>query len=71
MSAPVTNLLRAHWAEVAIRAFQQEAGCDLEDSLGDLLANLMHWAEARGFSFDLAFQRAAEHFTIEHAEAGA
>ena len=41
MSAPVTNLLRAHWAE------------------------------ARGFSFDLAFQRASEHFTIEHAEADA
>ena len=68
MSAPVTNLLRAHWAEVAIRAFQQETGCDPEDSLGDLLTNLMHWAEARGFSFDLAIQRATDLFTIECVE---
>ena len=71
MSAPVSNLLRAHWTEVAMRAFQEQTGADIEDALGDLLANLMHWADARGYAFELALQRAGDHYTAECAEEAA
>lgn len=37
-----TNLDRAAWADSAIRIFWVQAGCDQEDSRGDLLSDLMH-----------------------------
>ncbi len=69
MSAlPVTNLLRACWAEAAIAAFRAQTGADVEDALGDLLADLMHWSDVRGYDFALALARAEDHYRIELAE---
>src|SRR5438105_1714995 len=33
---------RALWAETALQSFMDCTGCDQEDALGDLLADLMH-----------------------------
>jgi hypothetical protein len=54
----ITNLDRANWADKAILAFREQTGCDHEDSLGDLLGDLMHWAAVRNFDFDAALDRA-------------
>lgn len=64
MSTP-TSLQRAAWAEEALLAFRKESRCDHEDSLGDLLADLMHWASFTGFDFDLALDRARMHYDAE------
>ena len=37
-----------------------ETGTDLEDSLGDLLCDLMHWSDRNQFDFDLALDRARD-----------
>lgn len=67
MSAlPITNLLRAYWAEQAITVFRALSGTDLEDALGDLLCDLMHWADAQGYDFALALARAEDHHEAEH-----
>jgi hypothetical protein len=60
-----TNLDRANWADKAILAFREQTGCDHEDSLGDLLGDLMHWADARNFEFDAALDRARHHYEEE------
>ena len=50
-----TNLDRAKWAGNALKLFRLETGCDREDSLTDLLTDLMHWATAKNLAqFDLA-----------------
>ena len=64
-----TNLDRANWADKATRAFREETGCDHEDSLGDLLADLLHWADARNFDFEAALDRARDHYRAEIVEA--
>jgi hypothetical protein len=61
----ITNLDRANWADKAILAFREQTGCDLDDSLGDLLCDLMHWADARNFDFDAALDRARQHYEAE------
>jgi hypothetical protein len=40
-------------------------GTDEEDALGDLLADLMHWADRRNFDFGLALDRARWHYEEE------
>ena len=40
----------------------------MEDALGDLLGDLMHWADAKGFNFELALLRARHHYEAERAE---
>ncbi len=47
----VTNLLRAVWADAAIRQFRSHTGSDYEDALGDLLCDLMHWARRTSLRF--------------------
>lgn len=64
MTSP-TNLQRAVWAESALIAFRKQTGCDHEDSLGDLLCDLMHLAEASELDFDAALDRARFHFDVE------
>jgi hypothetical protein len=64
----ITNLDRANRADKAILAFREQTGCDHEDSLGDLLGDLMHWAELRNFDFDAALDRARHHHKEECAE---
>ncbi|MGE5512902.1 MAG: hypothetical protein ACM31O_16815 [Bacteroidota bacterium] len=64
MTAPST-LQRALWGEAALIAFRRATGCDYEDSLGDLLCDLMHWSDARGFDFEAALERARAHYEAE------
>ena len=63
-----TNLDRANWADKAIRIFREATGCDHEDSLGDLLTDMIHWAEARNFDFEAALDRARDHYQAEIVE---
>jgi hypothetical protein len=63
-----TNTNRAAWAASALRHFQKLTGTDYKDSLGDLLCDLMHWADARNFDFDAALCRASDHYKAEVAE---
>jgi hypothetical protein len=64
----ITNLERANWADKAVIAFREQTGCDYEDSLGDLLCDLMHWANARNFDFDAALDRARVIYEEERDE---
>ena len=65
-----TNLDRANWADKAIRTFRKQTGCDFEDSLCDLIADLRHWADAQNFDFDAALYRAGHHYEAELADEG-
>jgi len=69
VSAP-TNSARAQWADEAVRVFMTRTACDLEDSLGDLLCDLMHWADKYNFDFAAALDRASDHYTVERMEEG-
>jgi hypothetical protein len=69
MSTDVTNANRAEWAQEALDRFRSITCCDHEDSLGDLLCDLMHWADANSFDFALALERAEGHYEAEVAEA--
>ena len=60
------NDQRAHWAGQALAVFIQATGVDLEDSLGDLLADLMHRCDRN--DFDLAVDRARHHYEAETAQ---
>lgn len=59
------NDSRAAWAGAALRAFMEATRTDEEDALGDLLADLMHWADRNNFDFELAFDRARFHYEAE------
>jgi hypothetical protein len=59
------NDARAEWANEAIKTFMAKTGTDLEDSLGDLLCDLLHWSDRNNFDFDLALDRARGHYTEE------
>jgi hypothetical protein len=63
-----TNLDRANWADKSILAFREQTECDYGDSLGDLLCDLMHWADARNFDFDANLDRARCHYQEERDE---
>ena len=58
---------RAEWAAAALRQFQRATGCDYEDSLGDLLCDLMHWSDRSNFDFEAALCRARGHYEAETA----
>ncbi len=61
---------RAAWAKVALDAFMKETGTDLEDSLCDLLCNLMHLSDRVPFDFDAALQHARDHYLAETGQPG-
>jgi hypothetical protein len=69
VSAP-TNSARAQWADEAVRVFMTRTDCDQEDCLGDLLCDLMHWADKCQFDFTAAFHRACDHYVAERIEEG-
>ena len=62
------NDLRAVWAWRALAAFIDATGVDLEDSVGDLLADLMHWCDRHNFDFEIALDRARCHYEAETSE---
>ena len=59
------NDSRAEWAGAALSTFMKETGTDQEDALGDLLADLMHWADRNSYDFDAALERARGHYEAE------
>ena len=64
----VTNCDRAEWARKALEVFRRETKCDYEDSLGDLLCDLMHLSDFHKFDFEAALIRAHAHYAEEKAE---
>lgn len=47
-----TNFERARWAEECVRTFTDATGVDtIEDAIGDLIANLGHYADEAGLDF--------------------
>lgn len=68
MSEP-TNTDRAEWAEIAILAFEAEVRGDREDSLTDLLCDLMHWADRNNMNFQTELRKAAGNYAEELQEA--
>jgi hypothetical protein len=65
-----TNFDRAAWAAEALATFRRRTGTDYEDALGDLLCDLMHWADEHELDFDSALSRARDHHHAEVQEAG-
>ena len=64
----ITNAARAEFADVAIEAFRARTKDDLEDSLKDLLCDLMHWADHHPDlcgSFESALADAEKYYTEE------
>ena len=59
------NDKRAKWAGAALDEFARETGCDQEDKLGDLLADLEHWADRNDYDFDAASFRGHGHYLAE------
>jgi hypothetical protein len=59
------NDIRSDWAGLAIAAFIARTGADWEDALGDLLTDLMHWADRNNFDMDAALERARGHYEAE------
>jgi hypothetical protein len=64
------NDKRSAWAGAAVAAFQQATGTDDEDALGDLLCDLMHWADRANYDFQAALTRANDHYAAETAGEG-
>jgi hypothetical protein len=56
---------RSAWAGTALALFMQLTGTEHEDALGDLLADLMHWADRNQYDFDAALERARGHYEAE------
>ena len=56
---------RAGWAQKALAAFKEETHCDDEDTLCDLLCDLMHQCDRDGVSFDEQLDRARSHYKVE------
>jgi len=60
---------RAVYAGIALGHFQGETGTDDEDTLSDLLCDLMHLCDRRakepGFDFDAELARAGRHYKAE------
>lgn len=61
----VNNEDRAEVAHRCIMYFEQQSGDDRDNSLRDLLANLMHWADEQGEDFDDALRVARMNYAAE------
>jgi hypothetical protein len=59
------NKDRSSWADASLQAFMAITGSDLEDALGDLLADLIHWCDRNNFDFDAELDRARRHYAAE------
>ena len=61
------NRQRAYWGEMAVQAFRAACEGDRDTALGDLLANLRHWADANGQDFEYAIANSEMHYLAEVA----
>lgn len=59
------NDSRSRLAGAAVYTFMKLTGADLEDAVGDLLADLMHWTDRNNYDFDAALDRARYHYEAE------
>ena len=64
------NDSRAMWAEVALRAFTEETGLDIEGdgwdiAICNLVADLRHLADRHDLSWDAVLDRVDNHYTEE------
>jgi hypothetical protein len=62
---------RAEWAAAALRHFQCCTGTDYDDSVTDLLGDLMHWCDRNGVDFGDELARARRHYHAETDGKGA
>lgn len=63
-----TNADRAARGEDAVYAGSDYPADDLDTSIGDTLANLLHLCRREGIDFEAALARGREHFQEEVAE---
>ena len=56
---------RAAWAGAALAKFMEVTGTDVEDAVGDLLTDLMHWSDRNNYDFDAALDRARWRYEAE------
>ena len=56
---------RSAWAGAALAKFMEVTGTDVEDAVGDLLTDLMHWSDRNNYDFDAALDRARAHYEAE------
>jgi hypothetical protein len=63
----VTNNQRAIWADAALMTFRTRTGQleSHETVLTDLLADLRHWADVMGLTWDETTTRAQHHYQDE------
>lgn len=64
-STCVTIVQRRKFAHAAIRAFQSRTGTDDYDAVGDLVADLMHWADGNGQNALHEVSRGIRHWYAE------
>ena len=59
---------RVHRIQLIADAYVWNSGEDPQDFATDLLADLQHWAAAKGVRFGLSLMRARRHFAAEQVE---
>jgi hypothetical protein len=59
------NSDRSVWAAAAVAAFQKATNTDAEDTLSDLLCDLMHWCDRNQHDFDAELERARNNYVAE------
>ena len=65
------NAERAERFYATLEGYQKLAGVDLDaDSLADLLADAMHWADAVNIDYDEIHQRAETYYSYEAEREG-
>jgi hypothetical protein len=63
------NAMRVRCAALCIKLYCWMSGSEDENSLGDLMIDLMHWSRAEKFDFNAALFRASSQFEAELADA--
>lgn len=69
-----TNQQRADWAEYAVNEFGKKVSLNgepydpVEDMMGDLLCNMMHWCRINGHDFEQMLRVARGNFEAEVEE---
>jgi|CZKX01.1.fsa_nt_gi hypothetical protein len=76
MTPPITNMQRATWAKAALLGYSQAKDEtsflyeEPETVFGDMLCDLMHFANLSGFDWTEHIARARMHFDTEKADEG-
>jgi len=65
------NDKRAETAQACLDLFMKQTGCDPENALADLLADLAHWCDYNDTDFESELRKAASHYADETDGRGA